>query len=539
MGNKPRYVEVPGSHKAPLPGARGVAADPHEHAHVTVLVRPKSAPSALRAFADQAGAAAFSKRKLLSREELEATHGANPADLLKVEAFAHDYGLTVVEVSAAKRSVVLSGTTAALSEAFQVTLERRELPSGAMHRLRQGAVQVPAELDGIVTGVFGLDDRTIARAHFRRRTARAAEGASFDPGELAKLYNFPTGATGQGQCIAILELGGGYRPGDLKTYFKKQGLTTAPHVTAVAVGGGRNHPTGEANGPDGEVMLDIEIAGVIAPGARLAVYFASNTDQGFLNALTTAIHDRVRQPSVVSISWGGPEVSWTDQAITAFDQALQDAAALGVTVCVASGDDGSTDGVDDGGTHVDFPAASPYALACGGTYVLAGAKGVTEEGVWNNGVGGGASGGGVSEKFARPSYQSDAGVPTSAGSGRRTGRGVPDVAGNADPRTGYNVRVDEVDTVIGGTSAVAPLWAGLVALLNEKLGTPVGYLNPLLYADKVAASGGLVDITKGDNGAYKAKAGWDACTGLGRPNGTALLQALQKLNRSTRRRKRP
>ena len=157
----------------------------------------------------------------------------------------------------------------------------------------------------------------------------------------------------------MIELGGGYRPADLDAYFKSLGLTT-PVVTAVSVDHLQNTPTGDANGPDGEVMLDIEVIGAIAPQAKIAVYFAPNTDAGFLDAITTAIHDTTNQPSVISISWGGAESTWTSQAMTAMDEAFQAAAALGITVCAASGDNGSSDAVSDGGDHVDFPASSPF-----------------------------------------------------------------------------------------------------------------------------------------------------------------------------------
>jgi kumamolisin len=290
-------------------------------------------------------------------------------------------------------------------------------------------------------------------------------------------------------------------------------------VTAVGVDGAQNQPTGDPNGPDGEVLLDIEIVGAIATGARIAVYFAPNTDQGFLDAITTAIHDTVRKPSVISISWGGPESDWTAQALRNFDAALHDAALLGVTVCCASGDDGSTDGTTDGLAHVDFPSSSPNALACGATRLESTGAKVRREVVWNEGPANGASGGGVSETFPLPSYQSNAKVPPSVNPSRFAGRGVPDVCGDADPATGYQVHVDGKDAVYGGTSAVAPLWAALIAIINQQSGKPAGFLHPTLYA---AGTKALRDITSGDNGAYQAGPGWDACTGLGSPEGTAV-----------------
>jgi kumamolisin len=270
-------------------------------------------------------------------------------------------------------------------------------------------------------------------------------------------------------------------------------------------------------------MLDIEVVGAVAPQASIAVYFAPNTDAGFLDAVTTAIHDKTNKPSVISISWGGPESSWTEQSMTAFDQAFQSAAAMGITVCVASGDNGSSDGVNDGGDHVDFPASSPHALACGGTRLQASGNTITSETVWNDGAQGGAGGGGVSTFFTMPAWHDGLQTTqTSGGTAPLTMRGVPDVCGNADPETGYQVRIDGTDTVIGGTSAVAPLWAGLIARINAAKGTPVGFINPTLYGTPTA----FRDITEGNNGDFAASPGWDACTGLGSPNGGQIATLL-------------
>jgi kumamolisin len=200
-----------------------------------------------------------------------------------------------------------------------------------------------------------------------------------------------------------------------------------------------------------------------------------------------------------------------------FDQVAQEGAALGVTITVAAGDNGSSDGVSGGGNHVDFPASSPHVLACGGTQLESLNGSVTGETVWNDGANGGATGGGYSTVFAQPAYQ--------AAIQGKTGRGVPDVSGDAAPNTGYNILVDGEQEVIGGTSAVAPLWAGLVALLNQQLNTRLGFLNPTLYA-LTEPDNGFRDITQGNNGAYSAGPGWDPCTGLGSPVGTSLAKLL-------------
>jgi kumamolisin len=313
-------------------------------------------------------------------------------------------------------------------------------------------------------------------------------------------------------------VGGGFRPADLDTYFKGLGVSS-PTVLAVSVDHGQNTPTGDARGPDGEVMLDIEVVGAIVPQSKIAVYFAPNTDAGFLDAITTAIHDTPNKPAVISISWGGAESGWTSQAMTAMDDAFQAAATLGITVCVASGDNGSSDGVTDGGDHVDFPASSAFALACGGTSLEATSSAISGEAVWNDGANGGASGGGVSSFFAAPAWQSALSATlTQGGKTALKQRGVPDVSGNADPETGYQVRVDGTASVIGGTSAVAPLWAALITRLNQLSGKSAGLISPVIYQNPNA----FRDITSGNNGDFAAAVGWDACTGLGSPNGAAL-----------------
>ena len=199
---------------------------------------------------------------------------------------------------------------------------------------------------------------------------------------------------------------------------------------------------------------------------------------------------------------------------------------MGVSVCVAAGDDGSTDGVNDGLNHVDFPASSSNVLACGGTRLLASGNAITSETVWNELANKeGATGGGISDVFPLPVWQNGIGVPPSANPNHNVGRGVPDVAGDADPATGYVTLVDGQSGVIGGTSAVAPLWAGLIALINQRLGKPSGFVNALLY-QSAGAKSDFNDIISGNNGAYSAGPGWDPCSGLGSPIGTQVASAL-------------
>ena len=366
---------------------------------------------------------------------------------------------------------------------------------------------VPKELDGIVVGVFGLDNRPFAKAHYslkRHRKPPAEAITAFYPAEIAKLYDFPTDVTGQGQKIGIVELGGGFRQSDLDTYFAQAGVPNPPTVTMASfAGGGTNspgtNPLDPAN-PDIEVLLDIEVAGSVAPGAEIVLYFAKDaSDQGFLDAMTAAINDPQNALTAISVSWGGPEAgrndSGADSGTTAqfqdnFDQALQSAAHLGITVCVASGDSGSADSAangpnSDGGAHVDFPASSPYALGCGGTRITVAGGAITDEVVWHSGENVG-SGGGVSRYFSLPSYQANANVPPAVNPAGPVMRGVPDVSGNAASESGYRVLCDGQEFPdaakqlpgIGGTSAVAPLWAGLVALLAQSLGAKLGWIHP-------------------------------------------------------------
>jgi kumamolisin len=525
--NKPadRHT-IPGSEKFAMPGAlatRDVPSD--ERFEVSVRLRTKS-PLTQAASGGVQGDTLPAQRHYLSREAYAENHGADPQDIARVAAFAAANHLVVVESNPARRTVVLSGNATTLGAAFGVTLQQFE-HDGGTYRGRTGTISVPSNLAEVVEGVFGLDNRPQAKPHFQvgggsGEIATRAASPSFTPVQLAGLYQFPTGLDGSGQCIGIIELGGGFKPADIQTYFAGLGLPT-PLVKAISVDGAVNHPT-NANSADGEVMLDIEVAAAIAPKATIAVYFAPNTNKGFLDAITMAVHDSVNKPSVISISWGGPESSWTGQAMTQFDQAFQAAAAMGVTVCCAAGDNGSSDGVGDGKPHADFPASSPYALACGGTKLTAQGTTIVSETVWNANPTQSATGGGVSGYFPPPAYQNNAHVPPVAGTTHK-GRGLPDVAGDADPASGYRVRVDGQNLVIGGTSAVAPLWAGLIALMNQKLKHPVGYLNPLIYGS-LAGKGLFNDIVSGNNGSYSARAGWDPCTGWGSPVGAKLLHAL-------------
>lgn len=368
----------------------------------------------------------------------------------------------------------------------------------------------PAPTSAPTTRQFPADTVPGGRRPFPGRQAitPAAQNVSYTPKQLAAYYGFPINYDGYGTKIAVIELGGGYVQSDLDKYFSALGLSVKP-VVFHSIDGAKNSP-GDPRGADGEVMLDLCIAGAMAPGAELHCYMAPNSDVSFLNAINQAITDKM---TAISISWGAPEDLWTATMLANFNDAFQRAANAGITVTVASGDNGSSDG-QPGGNHVDFPASSPLVLGCGGTSVPSLNAG--SEIVWNDG-GGIATGGGVSAAFALPTYQTTVPVP-----GGRF-RGVPDVAGNADPSTGWSVIVDGQYYVIGGTSAVAPMWAALAACLSQAIGRNVGFLNANLYSLRNWSK----DIISGNNGTYSARTGYDCCTGLGVPIGNKLLTALQ------------
>jgi Pro-kumamolisin, activation domain len=525
------YSRLESSARVPAAGARLVgAADPAETLSVTLRVRRRPDAPPLPG-PEELAATPQGQRHFLSREEFAASYGAAPADLERVADFARSQGLTVIETNVARRTVVAAGTVEQMSRAFAVELGRYETPT-QVYRGREGHLHLPADLANVVEGVFGLDNRRMARPLHARVSSPALSINPLTPPQVAKLYDFPTSPDATGQTIGLLEFGGGYRPSDIQAFFAGLALT-APGLTDVGVDGATNAPGIDANA-DTEVALDIDLAGAVAHGAKIAVYFAPWSEQGWVDVVTTAVHDAVNRPSVLSISWGWPELqtvlglTWSQAAVDAVSVTFQEAAALGVTVLVASGDSGSGCNVGDGKAHVLYPASDPWVTTCGGTAIENVSGSSFSQVTWTNS---GVTGGGISDIFPRQYWQGWAQLPGSANDGHQ-GRGIPDVGGNADPASGYMLVLNGApDGPVGGTSAVAPLYAGLVALLNAGLGEPVGYLNPNLYA--FAGPYVYHDVADGKSNAsggapgYAAGAGWDACTGFGSIDGKALATALR------------
>jgi kumamolisin len=302
----------------------------------------------------------------------------------------------------------------------------------------------------------------------------------------------------------LVELGGGWVQSDMDQFFGRVGQPS-PQIADVSADGTQNTPDPDPNGPDGEVALDIQVAGAsyyVATGnaATIRVYWA----QDIATAVRAATADGC---DICSISWGADEAIWGQQAGDDMGQAATDATAAGMVVFAASGDDDSSDGGPNP-ANVDLPSSAPHVIGCGGA-----SKTPTTETVWNNDPGnpsGEGTGGGYSTLFPLPEWQ--------IGAPNGPGRMAPDVSADADPNTGCNIVPHGAPVTIGGTSVVAPLYAGLFAAFGTKL----GFITPQLYLNQVCFN----DITQGDNGAYRAQPGPDPCSGIGSPIGTRLANLL-------------
>lgn len=534
--NKLSHVVLPRSARQVRPGARVLgSAGPEEWIEITLKLRRK------QALPEPSGRPG----KVLSRAELEGNYGASAEDMEKVRTVLTDQGLTILSEDLASSSVKAGGPADVVEEVFGLKL-LHYMDEGERYRGRRGNLHIPVELEGTVVGVFGLDTRRMVKKRPRRKRPRSLEIAGrraaarswFFPAELATIYSFPAG-DGKGQTVGLLEFGGGYFEEDLVTFCKNANISPLPVVKTVSVNG---TPVDQRDGAEGEVMLDVEVVGGICPAATIVVYFSTFDENGWISALDTAVHDDDNPVSVISISWGYAEDAqgaWSEGAIDAINDTLKAAALLGITVCVAAGDDGSDDQVGDGHAHVDFPSSSPYVLAVGGTTLRKSKSGQVNEVAWKDGDGlrqdnGGSTGGGVSVHFPRPDWQNVS--VRSVNPGSIDGRVIPDVAADASANTGYWTVVDGQGGASGGTSASAPLWAALVARINESLAgsRQVGYLTPLLYQQGGLGERGCRDITSGNNitasvGGYTAGAGYDAVTGWGVPDGGKLLEGLKGL----------
>lgn len=539
------HVALAGSQPPARIGKPVEPAPPAAVVRLSVLLRPPDARTPQEAAARrrrlqeehrQLSQKAPRDRKYLTREARAETAAGRERDVERVRAFCNEYQLRLEDEPGllAIGQVVVSGAVSNVERAFNVRLLQYREQDGT-YLWHEGPVHVPDNLEDVVEAVIGL--HTVPMDVHAVPPPPPGAFVGIDPREMACAYDFPPG-DGQGECIAIILLGGGYVTSDLTQYFEGAGLHV-PEVTLVEVGGQVNNPAPAAsisdmlngNMPDPQTLwtveaaLDIEIVGALVNCAHIVVYMGPNNNQGKLEAFSRAMTDPFGA-SVITCSFGSFEQGLDPAYLQAMDDAYVLAGLNGITVCVSSGDQG--DGAGPSGPRVRFPASSPNVLACGGTHATLASTGTLHEVVWTETLGSNHfnSGGGVSGFFVPPAFQAGADVPGATGG--RVGRGVPDVAAKADIASGYSILVRGFSFPMGGTSAAAPLWASLALRLNQNLDARVGHLTPMLYMPCCASA--LRDVTAGNSGGlFAARPGWDACTGLGSPKGTALLTALSSL----------
>ncbi len=539
------YDRLLGSERAAASDARRVGPAPaDETVRLTVVVRRRPDGPAVPDHQHYL-ATPPSQRQRLSQDEFAQRYGYDEGEVAKVTEFARSHGLEVTGTHAGRRAVYLSGTVAQVSKAFAASLNvyeravepgRRGEPGRTeTYRGREGFIHVPSALVEIVVGVFGLDSRSVTR----RNLADPPSTTTITLAKVRQLYDFPTNQA-VGQTIAIFSEGG-YLASDISANFGGN----PPTVTDVSIDA--------SNGgfADPETTQDIFISASCAPGADVAVYFTGGSQQGWVDLVGRVVHPDPGDPvcSVLSSSFyimNGDDAALSSGAtsalVDAVSQAFEDAAIQGVTICIASGDTGSQSKIPDSKAHVQYPGSDPWVLACGGTTIGNVSGSSCDEWAWIDSFsfGGsptieGATGGGVSAIFPLPDYQGDAAVPPSVNDSHR-GRGVPDVAANASPNSGYPIILGGSLSPwpANGTSASAPLWAGLVAVVNAALSDNVGFVNPVLYALGSSVFRDIVtEPGASDNGlfgtpGYPVGAGWDACTGWGSPRGQALLNGLRR-----------
>lgn len=507
MNYRKLRVPVRGSERRPSQEiGHVVAIDPQEQLTITISLKPGQPIPEFNQ-----GHLHPHERKLYEREDFWELYRADSKSIEVVVDFAHQHGLTIICADALKRIVVVRGTVQNLSQAFGVYLTW-EVTDDKRFRSLHGPIYLPRDVSKHVKAVFGFDDRPPNSTGLPR--PNLGNSVPFPPysrfaTEVSQIYQFPPG-DGTGQVIGLLQFGGGYQTADLAPYFAAVTAGQIPSISAVSINGQINSP-GKDQDRDREVTMDLQIASAVAPGAKFVVYFSDWSAAGIEAALNYAVNDSVNKPTVISCSWGWPEndsAFWSDQSISLIEQHLCCAAHLNITVLFGSGDTGTDDGCL-------YPSSSAYSLAVGGTSLPT----LDTESVWNS-YNGYATGGGISSKVAPVAWQSG----LSSGDGNAlTGRGLPDVSACADPGTGYRFYFKQGWTTGGGTSAATPLWAGLIARLNQNKAMQLGFINPLIYG---ALKSTFHDITSGNNGAFRAQPGWDCCTGWGTPNGNAISAAL-------------
>ncbi len=472
----------------------------------------------------------------LNAAQFGARFGASSTVVASVTAGLEASGLSVGGLWPDHLGLSVTGTLSAVQAAFHTHLDMAHA-FGRTALVPTSGVQLPR---GVV-GVVGLNGAVAAQLHSSLPSlggsppalgCSAIPAAAYTPAQLAGAYGLAGGAAGSGQTVAIMELSD-YASADVAAYQACLGSPTQS-ITRVAVDGGASVGFGTD-----EATYDVETLAGLVPGAQLLVYEAPNTEAGMLADYAAMINQN--RAGVITTSWGVCEAQEDPSLASAENTLFQQAAVQGQTVLAAAGDLGAQDCNNnpnriDTSLQVDDPASQPFVTGVGGT-TLASLNPLTET-VWNSA---GAGGGGISRRWPMPAWQASAVTADSSGTpcGARSGycRQVPDVSASADPAHGYPIFCTAGDChgqgwfSGGGTSLAAPVWAALVADINQSCGGAgrAGFINPVLYS----TPGVTHDITIGSNapigsptGLYPAGPGYDMASGLGSPNGAALARAL-------------
>lgn len=472
---------------------------------------------------------------ITSRAKFRGMHNTTKEDIGKLKEYFDGFGLTIKTIKLTERWIAVKGKIADIERALKIDILRYDFDN-LVYFFHNGVMQIPHKIAHLVEAITGINKAPIKEKKVfpRQIDVKNAilEGRAVSAKDFERLYNFPKGLDGSGECLGIISLGGGYDKEVLKKYFKKQGIAM-PDISWVPVGDGKNDP-GKNLEYDYEVYMDVEIAACLAPGAKIVVYFAKNHKSNILKAFKQAIHDDKNKPSVISLSWGSLEDTFSMRDAHTLNNALKEAANLNITLVCSSGDLGSSGMPNQQGENMQLPASSPYVLAVGGTQTHIEDNKILHEDVWKQDqemegqLMHGSSGGGFSKRFPMPKYQSEV-LPLEFT--RKNKRGLPDVSANASTFPGILLSVGQTEQISMGTSASTPLWAALLIRVNQKmtqLGLPhIGFIHPFIYKDEFRPL--FNQVVSGSNGKYEATAGWDPCTGLGTPNGEVFLQQMIKM----------
>jgi kumamolisin len=478
----------------------------------------------------------YSKREsiVVERPHYKNDHSAHPDDVEAVEKWAAESGFEIDEMNIVERWIAMRGDGGEVERALNIKIRKLEVDD-EIYYYKIGEIAVPSALTTYVEMISGIENVPVSTHKIFPKEIdlgkTMVDGEAVLPQSFEKYYKYPMELTGDGQCIGIISLGGGYEEKYLREYFKKI-KKPMPDISWVSVNGGKNDP-GKKMMYDYEIYMDIEIASALAPGARIVVYFAPNSRMDIVRALKKAVHDEENNPDVISMSWGALEKEFTKKEIATMNLVLKEAAALNITVITSSGDLGSSGEKDGEGLNVQLPASNPYVLSVGGTNLHIEDDKILNEHAWEENQSLGPmnvnfqTGGGYSSFWRIPSYQRNVLSEVQA---KPQKRGIPDVAANASSYPGILIQVGPTEQISLGTSAATPMWAALIARYNEYFNKKgyknVGFINPYLYHLEMTEA--FNEVTEGSNGAYNAELGWDPCCGLGTPDGDKLLEVLDK-----------